>query len=939
MKLKKALKVTNLGTFILFTLLFFISKDGKTQDQTLWNDLGVYGGQITSIAIDPTNPQVMYAGSWGGDSLFKTADGGVTWQAIPANNPSWFRNLEVYDIEIDPFDSNVIWVANNHYVDESRDGGEKWETHFFADDENRYCYSVAVDPFNSDIIYVGTGGPNNTDEYGEIFISIDGGDHWADQDFQSQDIVWNNFWQIKLNPNRQGEIWAANRTSYIGSNGLVLVRDSINYGWYYWSAGLWNENDFYYFGYIDEVLVHPTYPDKIFLSGGNGIFYKNTGYKIDNDTTHFKYSWNWTDFNNDCRAICMPPSAPYTLYAGIADRIVSLQDTGTIWKEVNSYPAPSEFLTLEPHPTDGQIMYAGSLNQGVHKTTDGAASWSTMNTGLRANTVFDTAVDPSQKERILCGTLAGVFIRETSAADWKQINTSGSESVSFDPTNSGTMFAGFDWSLGRSNDGGQTWAYLNTADQETSNKISSISLDPAGLYVYAAVAFSSGKKGELLKIPNTGSSFGPDITAPASLLTTPVPINAVAVSPHDPSVIVAGSGSFFSPVATGRIHMSRDGGQTWRQKLLPGLFVVNCVAFDPSDAKIIYAGCGASDGSYGAILKSTDGGITWVQKNGGMPPSRAVRDIKVTSSAAGSKVFAALYKGYGKTVNDLGGTYVSLDGGSYWTRLGLSDYRLFDVSLAEAEISSQSARRSATDRAPSGPPLTVYVGSGSGLMNHDSSIAGTGMVAGRVTTRSGLPLSNVYLSSTSGTGAQSDNGIYLMYCPSGSTSIIATAPGYIQWGSTSVNVEANGSTEFNIIMEPTGDGGNTGNCITLSVFGGSPYLRPLRAFRDAILKKTPLGREIISRYYALSPDIAPVLAENPALREKFRKLVARAAGALLTCDGNPRRLPRGFRDEAGSFLFDLERSCPARIKPAVNRLRSELRHFRLEDISPRQSAP
>ena len=49
-----------------------------------WTNLGLYGGQIYDIAIDPTNPDKMFAGSYMGDGLFVTTDGGDSWQVVVA---------------------------------------------------------------------------------------------------------------------------------------------------------------------------------------------------------------------------------------------------------------------------------------------------------------------------------------------------------------------------------------------------------------------------------------------------------------------------------------------------------------------------------------------------------------------------------------------------------------------------------------------------------------------------------------------------------------------------------------------------------------------------------------------------------------------------------------------------------------------------------------
>jgi len=916
--------------FLLFVSIIFIPKQGVTQEHSLWKDLGIYGGQIKSLAIDPSNPQIMYAGSWGGDGLFKTADGGASWHVIPQDNPSWFRNIEVHDIEIDPSDPQTIWVANNHYVDASHDGGATWKTFYFADDEGRFCYSVAVDPFDSDRVYVGTGGPDDTDEYGEVFITetsggADGKD-WHSQGFHDETLVWNNFWQIKFNPNKQGETWLANRKSFISPDGLALMTGDGGEHWYYWANALWTDGLYYKFGYIDEVLVHPTDIDKIFLSSGEGIAIKENS----------SSGWTWTPIIDDCRALSIPPGEPSTIYAALSDTIAISKNCGAGWDEADYKPAPSEFLTMEPHPTDPATLFAGSLNQGVQKTADRADTWSTINSGIKANTVFDTAVDSANQERIQCGTLAGIFLKENSTAAWKHINKNDAATVAFDPLYADTMYAGFDWSIGKSTDKGASWTYQYTADQVHSNKVTSIAVDKTNASLFATVAFSSGNKGQLLKIQHTSAPFDEDAT-PSVILETPLPLNAVAISPHDPSFMIAVSGSFYAPAAPGGMFISSNGGDTWNRQSLPGKYVLNCIAFDPSNSKVIYAGAGGSDGNYAAVLKSTDGGSTWLLKNGGMPSNFAVKDMKVTSD--GSKVYAVLYKGYSNSHSNLGGTYVSLDGGTYWTRVGLSDYRMYDISLADAGMASTTLQATTPVPAMAEVTYTVYAGSGSGLMNEDpSTIAGSGIITGKVTTVDGLPLSDVYLTSTAGTGAQTDRGIYLMLCPSGTYTIQASAPGYLQISDGVVQVAAGGSSPCDIMMEPFDDNSSS-TCISANMLRNTPesrYLAPLRAFRDSVLKKSLLGNEIISRYYGLGGDIVPILHANARLKGKCRKLLGRAAEIILARADKPLSLPRGFMDEASAFLFELEKQSPQQVRNKIKKLRCDMRHLKLEGLQVRQ---
>ncbi len=171
----KALK----SVVLVCLLLCAYASDTTAQGIPLWQDLGLYGGQIYRIAIDPYDSTFLYAGSWNGDGFFASEDGGETW-LVGAENSGWFRNLEVYDIDIDPYNPQNIWVANNHYVDVSYDFGLTWKTFFFAEDEGRFCYTVKVDPHDvtGNTVYVGTGGPDGTDDLGVLYKTIDGGDTW-----------------------------------------------------------------------------------------------------------------------------------------------------------------------------------------------------------------------------------------------------------------------------------------------------------------------------------------------------------------------------------------------------------------------------------------------------------------------------------------------------------------------------------------------------------------------------------------------------------------------------------------------------------------------------------------------------------------------------------------------------------------------------------------
>jgi hypothetical protein len=57
----------------------------------------------------------------------------------------------------------------------------------------------------------------------------------------------------------------------------------------------------------------------------------------------------------------------------------------------------------------------------------------------------------------------------------------------------------------------------------------------------------------------------------------------------------------------------------------------------------------------------------------------------------------------------------------------------------------------------------------------------------------------------------------------------------------------------------------------------APEVRTLRAFRDRVLLALPWGDAFVGLYYRLSPPLARLIADRPALRVAARGLIAPVA--------------------------------------------------------------
>ena len=192
----KRLFIRTFMTFTMLTLVLCgIQSSAGAQG---WINLGLYGGQIYEIAIDPDDSDKMFAGACYGDGLYLTEDGGDNWEPVltgheggELDGEATFRNTAVWAVKIAPSNHNIIWVAHNYGLEKSTDGGATW-THISnstiqqdctscggADDDLRYCRSLVIDPSDPDTVYVGTSGPGGSVSNGAIYKTTDGGDNWA----------------------------------------------------------------------------------------------------------------------------------------------------------------------------------------------------------------------------------------------------------------------------------------------------------------------------------------------------------------------------------------------------------------------------------------------------------------------------------------------------------------------------------------------------------------------------------------------------------------------------------------------------------------------------------------------------------------------------------------------------------------------------------------
>jgi photosystem II stability/assembly factor-like uncharacterized protein len=263
----------------------FQSSDGgatwQAIDGTLPNALA--NSDVRSLAVDPANPSLLYAGTNGG-GIFQSTDAGASWTA--SNNG--LTNLAVQTVVLAPTNPAVLYAGTNGGgVFQSTDGGASWSARNNGL-TNTNVHSLAVDPATPATVYVATDGG--------LFKSTDGGSSWLSS---NNGLPTNSLqgYAVAIDPTNPATLY----TSIRYRSGLLTVAavyKSTDGGadWSYSSSGL--------SALASALVVDPVTPSNVYAVAG-GI-YKST----DGGT-----SWSAAGLNH-VNALALDPTAPTTLYAG-----------------------------------------------------------------------------------------------------------------------------------------------------------------------------------------------------------------------------------------------------------------------------------------------------------------------------------------------------------------------------------------------------------------------------------------------------------------------------------------------------------------------------------------------------------------------------------------------------------------------------------------------
>lgn len=563
-----------------------------------WKNVGLKQSEhIGKIVVDPTNSDIVYVAAqgplWnaGGDrGLYKTTDGGKTWEQVLKIS----EHTGVSDVELDPRNPKVViatsYQRRRHFftlinggpesaIHRSTDGGKTWTkviTGLPAEELGRI--GIAISPVNPDIVYANVEAANRK---GGIYRSSDNGVTWEKRSDYNQGSMY--YGQVWADPVDVGRIYIPDVILQVSDDGGRTLRALGQRSMHVDNHIMWVDPK-----NTDHLLVgndgglyrswdrggtwafYENLPITQFYDGDVDYdlpFYNIVGGTQDNYSLHgpsrtrsdhgiLNQDWVVTQ-GGDGFVSRVDPEDPNTIYAEAQHGAMVRVDRRTMQRigiqpttEANEAPARWNWDTpiiISPHLHTR--LYTAS--QRLYRSEDRGNTW--------------TAISPDlsrQVQRNLLPVMGKLWGPDAVAKNQSTALYGNISAIAESPTVEGLLYVGTDDGLIQvSEDGGKNWRRLDSLPGVPSNayiaRVKASQHDARTVYVAVENHQNGDFKPYLLKSADAGrtwSSITGDLPARGSTY-------AFAEDHVDPNLLFAGTE--FAAWA------SKDGGKHWFK--LPGV--------------------------------------------------------------------------------------------------------------------------------------------------------------------------------------------------------------------------------------------------------------------------------------------------------------------------------------------------------------------------------
>lgn len=585
--------------------------------------LGPDGGTIGALAVDPLDPLTAYAGaSDNGGGVFKTSDGGQSWEPVRNGMP---LGTSVLSLAVDPSRHATLYAGTaGAGVYKTTDGGASWSPRNQGVNVDNQIFALTVTPGAPDTVLVGS-------ERG-VYRSADGGATWApaNQGLAAPPFV------------RALAASATRAYATVVSNGVFRSVD----GGATWSAvnhGLPADADI-------VALAASQQDATLYAASLHSVFRSLDG------GAHWTAASTGLASSLVLHSLAVDPGSPARVFAATDQGVFRSENRGATWTPSSTGLVNHDVLALAVHPNG--TLYAGTASisptqvssGGVFLSTDDGHTWQRRSEGISTLFVTGLAVEPTTPATLWAITSIGLFRSADGGSSWSQVDPGLPVpylSVAADPGRPGTVYLIGSPAAGSvlrvTNDSGATW---RTLFSPSNTFFFDIALDPR-----THSLFLSGQPG-VFRSTDGGQTW----TAAAGEIAGDI-IRQVVPDPSTPGVLYAvGQSSpnpHLVPPQKARAFKSTDGGTAWSRSDagLENVGNLSRLVVLPNTPAVLYV---LGDG---AIFRSRNAGATWELA---AQPVQGIATLDLAAAADGT-LFAATQGGGVLTSTD-GQTWTPIDG-------------------------------------------------------------------------------------------------------------------------------------------------------------------------------------------------------------------------------------------------------------------------------------
>jgi photosystem II stability/assembly factor-like uncharacterized protein len=637
----------------------------KTTDGgTTWapvSDGAFTSSSVGAVAVCPTNPDVVYAGTGEvdlrgsiipGDGVYRTSDGGRTWTHAGLTDTQTVSKIRIDPKNCDRAYAAVLGHPFGHNTERgvfrTTDGAKSWQKVLYVDDATG-AGDLALDPANPNVLYAGmwhasrsawhleSGGPGDG-----LFKSTDGGTTWTD---------------LSKRPGLPA--------APLGKIGIAVSGAQPGLVW---------------------ALVEATgSAEGLYRSDDGGATWR----LVTNDAQVHQRPFYFNHLSAD-------PKDPATIYV-LNVSFLKSGDGGKTFTRIRPPHGDNHDLWMDP--ADPRRMIEAN-DGGANVTTDGGKTWTPSRYSTAQFYHVTTTPSADGAPYLICGAQQDLSTAcLPSDGDGTQyFDVGGGESgyIAIDQRDPNVFYAGsyggyltrFDRRLGYNQlrdvnpwpDNPMGYPAKDIAERfQWTFPIMTSPADPGAVYAASQHVFRSTNGGQSWQkispdltrhdLGTLGDSGGP-INKDQTSVEYYADVFALAPSPRDRNVIWAGSDD-------GLVHLTRDAGRSWTDVTPQGIpHFIRFAIIDASthDTGTAYAAAHRyrldDTGVY--LYKTHDGGKHWTTITNGIPHGSFAWSIRQDPVKA-DLLYAATQHG----------VYVSYDDGAHWQplRLNMPDTSVQDLTV------------------------------------------------------------------------------------------------------------------------------------------------------------------------------------------------------------------------------------------------------------------